>query len=98
MPPPSGALLIDKPIGESSRTTLDALERTLKIGPLGHTGTLDPLATGLLIVLVGTARRLQNSLLGYLCQTNLVIKFKRTSCITLLKKTFGNQHATFRNS
>ncbi|MEE2713028.1 MAG: tRNA pseudouridine(55) synthase TruB, partial [Planctomycetota bacterium] len=64
MPPPSGALLIDKPIGESSRTTLDALERTLKIGPLGHTGTLDPLATGLLIVLVGTARRLQELMLG----------------------------------
>ena len=64
MPPPSGAFLIDKPIGESSRTTLDALERTLKIGPLGHTGTLDPLATGLLIVLVGTARRLQELMLG----------------------------------
>jgi len=55
-----GALLVDKPVGPTSRRILDALERRLKLGPLGHAGTLDPLASGLLVALAGRARRLQN--------------------------------------
>ncbi len=64
MPPTPGLLVIDKPLGPSSRAVLDGMERRLKIGPLGHTGTLDPLASGLLIVLAGSARRLQDMLMA----------------------------------
>lgn len=56
----AGILLVDKPVGPSSRDVLDDLERKLNIGALGHAGTLDPRASGLLVVLVGVARRLQN--------------------------------------
>jgi tRNA pseudouridine55 synthase len=64
MPDPAGVLLVDKPVGPTSREVLDGLERRLRIGPLGHAGTLDPLASGLLVVLAGRARRLQEFFLG----------------------------------
>ena len=55
---PLGALLIDKPAGPTSHDVVAFIRRTLKIARAGHTGTLDPLATGLLVVLVGHATRL----------------------------------------
>jgi tRNA pseudouridine55 synthase len=55
----TGILLLDKPLGPTSRQLLDDLEPRLGIGPLGQAGTLDPLATGLLAALAGRARRLQ---------------------------------------
>jgi tRNA pseudouridine55 synthase len=64
MPDPTGVLLIDKPRGPTSREVLDGIERRLRIGPLGHAGTLDPLASGLLVVLAGRARRLQEFFLA----------------------------------
>src|SRR5580765_1936985 len=60
MPDPNGVILIDKPVGPTSREVLDGLERRLLVGPLGHAGTLDPKASGLLVVLAGRARRLQD--------------------------------------
>ena len=60
----NGVLLIDKPEGPSSRDVLDALEPRLGAGPLGHSGTLDPLASGLLVVLIGRARKLQEYFTG----------------------------------
>ncbi len=54
----AGALLIDKPAGPTSHDVVAFVRRTLKVDRAGHTGTLDPLATGLLIVLVGSATRL----------------------------------------
>ena len=59
-PGPAGILFVDKPVGPSSRDVLDDLERRLGFGALGHAGTLDPRASGLLVVLVGVARRLQD--------------------------------------
>ena len=53
-----GALLIDKPAGPTSHDVVAFVRRTLKTPRVGHTGTLDPLATGLLVVLVGSATRL----------------------------------------
>jgi tRNA pseudouridine55 synthase len=55
----TGVLLIDKPVGPSSREVLDGVESRLRIGAIGHAGTLDPLASGLLVALAGKARRLQ---------------------------------------
>jgi len=54
----TGALLIDKPAGPTSHDIVAFVRRALAIERAGHTGTLDPLATGLLIVLVGSATRL----------------------------------------
>lgn len=54
----NGFLLIDKPAGASSQDAVTAVRRALGASRAGHTGTLDPFATGLLIVLVGNATRL----------------------------------------
>ena len=50
---PGGLLLIDKPQGFSSHDIIAITRRILKIKKIGHSGTLDPMATGLLILLVG---------------------------------------------
>jgi tRNA pseudouridine55 synthase len=53
-----GGLLIDKPAGWTSHDVVAAVRRALGTRAVGHAGTLDPFATGLLIVLVGKATRL----------------------------------------
>ena len=50
---PGGLLLIDKPKDFSSHDVVAVARRALKIKKIGHSGTLDPMATGLLILLVG---------------------------------------------
>jgi tRNA pseudouridine55 synthase len=54
----TGALLVDKPSGPTSHDVVAVARRLLKTSRIGHTGTLDPLATGLLVLLVGPATRL----------------------------------------
>lgn len=54
-----GILLIDKPAGMTSHDVVDAVRRALGGVKTGHAGTLDPFATGLLIVLVGRATKAQ---------------------------------------
>lgn len=54
----SGLLLIDKPAGMSSAQVVSRVKRTLKPAKIGHAGTLDPAATGLLVCLLGSATRL----------------------------------------
>ena len=56
--PPSGLLLIDKPGGMTSHDVVNRLRRALGVKKIGHAGTLDPMATGLLLVGVGRATRL----------------------------------------
>ncbi len=56
--PVGGVLLIDKPAGMTSHDVVDRVRRKLSLRRVGHAGTLDPLATGLLIVLVGPATKL----------------------------------------
>ena len=53
-----GFLLLDKPRGRSSQQALSPLKRALGERRIGHAGTLDPLATGLLVVAAGKATRL----------------------------------------
>lgn len=50
---PSGFLLIDKPAGITSHDVVDRLRKITGVKKIGHAGTLDPFATGLLIVAVG---------------------------------------------
>ncbi|MDQ3169707.1 MAG: tRNA pseudouridine(55) synthase TruB [Acidobacteriota bacterium] len=59
----SGALLVDKPVGPTSHDVVARARRALGERSIGHTGTLDPLASGLLLLLTGRATRLA-SLLG----------------------------------
>ena len=63
-PSPEGLLLVDKPSGMTSHDVVDAVRRTLGTKKVGHAGTLDPLATGLLVVGVGRATRLLRFLSG----------------------------------
>ncbi|MGA1418453.1 MAG: hypothetical protein ACO327_08610 [Gemmatimonadaceae bacterium] len=50
-----GVLLVDKPVGVSSHDVVSAARRALHESRIGHGGTLDPFATGLLVLLVGRA-------------------------------------------
>jgi tRNA pseudouridine55 synthase len=53
-----GILIVDKPVGLTSHDVVARLRRILKTKKIGHTGTLDPFATGVLVMLVGKATRL----------------------------------------
>ena len=53
-----GILLIDKPAGLTSHDVVARVRRILKTKRVGHTGTLDPFATGVMVILVGKATRL----------------------------------------
>jgi tRNA pseudouridine55 synthase len=57
-------LLIDKPPGVTSHDVVDAVRRALSVRKVGHAGTLDPMATGLMLVCVGRATRLLRYLSG----------------------------------
>ena len=59
-----GILLLDKPRGWTSHDAVDFLRRALRQKRIGHAGTLDPMATGLLVMLVGAATKLSASLTG----------------------------------
>src|SRR5688572_33464158 len=55
---PYGVIPIDKPVGPTSHDVVGAVRRALRTRAVGHTGTLDPFASGLLLVCVGPATRL----------------------------------------
>jgi tRNA pseudouridine55 synthase len=59
-----GALLIDKPAGPTSHDVVDAIRRQFNIKKVGHCGTLDPNATGLLILVLGRATKLSEKLMS----------------------------------
>jgi tRNA pseudouridine55 synthase len=58
-----GALLLDKPLGLSSNRALQEAKKLLGAKKAGHAGTLDPLATGLLLILVGEATKFAGPML-----------------------------------
>ena len=62
--PESGFILADKPAGVTSHDVVGRYRRRLPDTRVGHAGTLDPFATGLLLILVGPATRLQRYVLG----------------------------------
>lgn len=59
-----GVLLIDKPQGPTSHDVVDRVRRKLHMKKVGHAGTLDPNATGLLIILVGKATKISQYLMS----------------------------------
>ena len=64
MTPVEGVLLVDKPEGPTSHDVVAVVRRCLREKRVGHAGTLDPLATGLLVLMIGRATRLASLLSG----------------------------------
>src|SRR5437879_11230486 len=62
--PLDGALLVDKQVGLTSHDVVDAVRRRSRIKKVGHCGTLDPNATGLLIVVLGRGTKLSEKLMA----------------------------------
>jgi tRNA pseudouridine55 synthase len=60
----NGALIVDKPVGLTSHDVVARVRLSLQLSRIGHTGTLDPLATGVLVLLVGRATRLSQFLVS----------------------------------
>jgi tRNA pseudouridine55 synthase len=69
-----GVLLVDKPKGLTSHDVVYHLRRKLGMKKIGHAGTLDPMATGLLIMLIGKATRISQ----YLMSTDKVYEGEAT--------------------
>ena len=59
-----GVLLVDKPQGLTSHDVVYRLRRKLQMKKIGHAGTLDPMATGLLVMLIGKATRISQYLMS----------------------------------
>jgi tRNA pseudouridine55 synthase len=62
--PLDGAVLVDKPCGPTSHDVVDALRRRFQIRKVGHCGTLDPNATGLLVIVLGKGTKLSERLMS----------------------------------
>ncbi|HOW97840.1 MAG TPA: tRNA pseudouridine(55) synthase TruB [Kiritimatiellia bacterium] len=68
-PPPviepwEGLLLVDKPAGMTSHDVVDAIRRRFGFRKVGHGGTLDPMATGLLVILLGRGTKLSDRVMA----------------------------------
>jgi tRNA pseudouridine55 synthase len=61
---PSGALIVDKPSGPTSFAIIGAVRRLFRTKKVGHCGTLDPMASGVLVVVLGEATKLAGVLTG----------------------------------
>ncbi len=59
-----GALLIDKPAGPTSHDVVALIRRQFRIEKVGHCGTLDPNATGLLVIVLGRGTKLSEKLMS----------------------------------
>ncbi|OOG56687.1 tRNA pseudouridine(55) synthase TruB [Rhodanobacter sp. C03] len=79
-----GIVLLDKPLGLSSNQALQTVRRLLRAAKGGHTGALDPLATGLLPLCFGEATKLAGSLLGarkaYVAECRLGVTTDTADC------------------
>ena len=72
-------MLIDKPAGPTSHDVVAALRRAIGVRRVGHTGTLDPFASGLLVMLVGRATRLAQFLVGLTKRYRGIIRLGTTT-------------------
>ena len=61
---PEGILLVDKPKGITSHDVVDRVRRIFRIKKVGHAGTLDPMATGLMIILIGKATKVSQYMMS----------------------------------
>lgn len=63
--PFDGVLLVDKPSGMTSHDVVDCIRRCFHFDKVGHAGTLDPQGTGLLVLMLGRATKLADTLMGH---------------------------------
>jgi tRNA pseudouridine55 synthase len=70
-----GVLIVDKPVGPTSHDVVDRVRRVLKVKRVGHTGTLDPLASGVLPLCIGKATRFARFLTGHDKSYEATIRF-----------------------
>lgn len=61
---PEGILLVDKPSGMTSHDVVNRVRRIYQLRKVGHAGTLDPMATGLMILLIGKATKVSQYLIS----------------------------------
>ena len=62
--PLDGVLLVDKPVGPTSHDVVDAIRRRFQIKKVGHCGSLDPNATGLLVIVLGRGTKVSEKLMS----------------------------------
>jgi len=74
-PPIDGALVIDKPRGRTSHDVVEAVRRLAGFRQIGHLGTLDPLATGVLVRVLGRATRLAQFYTGRRKRYTCAVRF-----------------------
>lgn len=88
-----GILIVDKPAGRTSHDVVARVRRVLREKRVGHTGTLDPFATGVLVLLVGRATRLAQFLAGAEKEYETTIRLgysTTTGDLTGERRYFGN--------
>jgi tRNA pseudouridine55 synthase len=73
--PYDGALIVNKPRGKTSHDVVEAVRRLMHFRQIGHLGTVDPLATGVLVLLLGRATRLAQFYVGRRKRYACVIRF-----------------------
>lgn len=59
-----GILVVNKPLGITSHDVVDIVRKKFNIRRVGHAGTLDPMATGVLVLLIGKATKLSNTFIN----------------------------------
>ncbi len=74
-----GLLLVDKPEGMSSHDVVNRVRRLSGVRRVGHAGTLDPLATGLLLVSIGRVTRLNEYLVGHGKEYQATVRLGQTT-------------------
>jgi tRNA pseudouridine55 synthase len=105
-----GIAIIDKPVGLTSHDVVARVRRILKTRRVGHTGTLDPFATGVLVILTGRATRLAQFLSGAEKEYVAMIRFgfatdtgdltgqPRQTATTMTAPTMDESHAETHNT
>lgn len=89
--PLDGFLVIDKPEGPSSQQVVSQVKRALRVKKAGHTGTLDPLATGVLPIALGEATKV----IPYLDESQKV--YRVAGILGLSTQTYDSQGAPLRH-
>lgn len=79
LPFPDGVLVVDKPQGPTSHDVVALARRALGVSRIGHTGTLDPMATGVLPLVIGRATRLAQFLTASDKDYEATVAFGRTT-------------------
>src|ERR1700722_5217941 len=74
-PPIDGILVVDKPRGKTSHDVVDSVRRLVGFRQIGHFGTLDPLATGVLVLALGRGTRLARFYAGRRKRYTCAVRF-----------------------